>query len=158
ARAGGAVGNASVGQGGHRPRYLRHREGQADSGVAGLHEEDREDAGAGDRSGDEASGRTAMTRKFIPVEESFVEWRKDPEYVEEYEALEEEFALAKSLIEARSKANLTQEQVAERMHTSQSYVAKLEGGRINPTINALRRYAKATGTKLRFQFLRDGTR
>jgi len=83
---------------------------------------------------------------------------KDPEYVTEYEALEEEFALIEALIEARTKADLTQQQVAERMHTSQSYVAKLEGGRINPSINALRRYAKATGTKLRFQFLRDGTR
>jgi ribosome-binding protein aMBF1 (putative translation factor) len=96
-----------------------------------------------------------MTRKFIPVEESFAEWAKDPEFVKEYEALEEEFALAKALIKARSTANLTPEQVAERMHTSQSYVAKLEGGRINPTMKALKRYAEATGTKLRFNFVRD---
>lgn len=96
-----------------------------------------------------------MTRKFIPVEESFAEWAKDPEFVKEYEALEEEFALAKALIAARSTANLTQEQVAERMHTSQSYIAKLEGGRINPTMKALKRYAEATGTKLRFNFVRD---
>ena len=58
-------------------------------------------------------------------------------------------------MDARSKANLTQEQVAERMYTSQSYVAKLEGGRINPTMKALKRYAEATGTKLRFNFVRD---
>lgn len=97
-----------------------------------------------------------MSRKFIPVEEVFAELHKDPEYMAEYEALEEEFALIEALIDARMKADLTQEQVAERMQTSQSYVAKLEGGRINPSVNALRRYAKATGTKLRFQFLRDG--
>lgn len=99
-----------------------------------------------------------MTRKFIPVEEVFSELRKDPEYMKEYDALEEEFALVAALIDARAKANLTQEQVAERMQTSQSYVAKLEGGRINPSVKALKRYAEATGTKLRFQFVRDGTR
>lgn len=98
-----------------------------------------------------------MSKKFIPVEDSFAEWRKDPEYVREYDALEEEFALIEALIDARMKADLTQEQVAQRMQTSQSYVAKLEGGRINPSVTALKRYAKATGTKLRFQFLPDGT-
>ncbi|MBA3448863.1 MAG: helix-turn-helix transcriptional regulator [Pseudaminobacter sp.] len=95
-----------------------------------------------------------MTRKYIPVAEAAAEWFKDPEFVKEYDALEEEFALAAALIDARSKANLTQEQVAERMNTSQSYVAKLEGSRISPTMKALRRYADATGTKLRFSFVR----
>lgn len=33
-------------------------------------------------------------RKFIPVEEAFTEWRKDPKYVAAYDALEEEFAPA----------------------------------------------------------------
>jgi hypothetical protein len=35
-----------------------------------------------------------MKRKFIPAEESFRQWKKDPKYVAEYEALENEFALA----------------------------------------------------------------
>lgn len=99
-----------------------------------------------------------MTRKFIPAEEVFAERRKDPEYMKEYDSLEEEFALIEALIEARTKADLTQEQVAERMQTSQSYIAKLEGGRINPSVKALKRYADATGTKLRFQFVRDPAR
>jgi hypothetical protein len=43
-----------------------------------------------------------VSRMNIPVEESFAEWRKDPEYVKAYNALEEEFWLAKAIIEARS--------------------------------------------------------
>jgi hypothetical protein len=35
-----------------------------------------------------------MSRKMIPVEESFAAWRKEPEYVEAYNALEDEFSLA----------------------------------------------------------------
>ena len=36
-------------------------------------------------------------KKMIPVEESFAAWRKDPEYVKAYNALEEEFSLAASI-------------------------------------------------------------
>lgn len=50
-----------------------------------------------------------MKRKFIPAEDSFWQWKKHPKYVAEYEALEKEFALASALIEARSKADMTQE-------------------------------------------------
>jgi hypothetical protein len=39
-----------------------------------------------------------MSRKMIPVEECFVAWRKDPKYVEAYNALEDEFSLAEAMI------------------------------------------------------------
>jgi ribosome-binding protein aMBF1 (putative translation factor) len=93
-----------------------------------------------------------MTRKFIPVEESFREWREDPEYVAAYGALEDEFALASALIKARAGADMTPEQVAAAMGTTQAVVARLEGGRIRPTTRTLERFAKATGTRLRISF------
>ena len=93
-----------------------------------------------------------MKRKFIPVEEAFAEWRKDPEYVLVYEALEEEFALASALIKARSEADMTQEQVAEAMGTTQAVVARLESGKGLPSTRTLERFAKATRTRLRITF------
>lgn len=93
-----------------------------------------------------------MSRKMIPVEESFAEWRKDPAYREAHAALEEEFALARALIDARTGANVSQEEIARRMQTSQSAVARLESGRGNPSLNTLRRYAEATGARLRIVF------
>lgn len=93
-----------------------------------------------------------MSRKMIPVEESFAEWRKDPAYREAHATLEEEFALARALIEARTGANVSQEEIARRMQTSQSAVARLESGRGNPSLNTLRRYAEATGARLRIVF------
>jgi|SRR5687767_2302298 transcriptional regulator with XRE-family HTH domain len=80
------------------------------------------------------------------------EWMKDPEYRREYEALEEEFSLMRALIEARIGAGLTQEQLAERMETSQSAIARLESGRSLPSGRTLQRFAEATGTKLRISF------
>jgi transcriptional regulator with XRE-family HTH domain len=80
------------------------------------------------------------------------EWMKEAKYRQEYDSLEEEFSLASALIAARSKAGLTQQEVATRMKTSQSFVARMEGGSIAPTWNSLRRYAKATGTRLKIEF------
>ena len=82
------------------------------------------------------------------VEKLHNEWKKDPEYVAEFNALAEEFDIANALIKARSQANMTQADVAERMNTTQSVIARLEGG-ANPSIKMLKRYAAATGTKLK---------
>ena len=48
------------------------------------------------------------------------DWLKNPEVQTEYEALEEEFSIAEALIRARAEADMTQEQVAEKMETSKS--------------------------------------
>ena len=90
--------------------------------------------------------------KMIPVEESFAEWRKDPNYVEAYDALEGEFSLAAALIEARARAGLTQQQLADRMHTTQAVIARLESGRVKPSTRTLERLATATGMRLRISF------
>lgn len=88
----------------------------------------------------------------IPLSKLSDEWFKDPEFVREYEALEEEFALARALIGARAQAGLTQEELAQRMGTTQSVVARLEGGRSRPSTTTLAKFAKATGTRLRVSF------
>lgn len=93
-----------------------------------------------------------MTQKMIAAEEQFAEWRKDPAYLHGHAALEEEFALAAALIDARRQACLTQEDVAEKMKTSQQAVARLEGGRANPSLKTLRRFAEATDTRLKIAF------
>jgi len=90
--------------------------------------------------------------RTIPVEESFAEWRKDPKYVEAYEVLEDEFSLAAALIEARARAGLTQQQLADRMHTTQAVIARLESGRVKPSTRTLERLAAATGMRLRISF------
>lgn len=96
-------------------------------------------------------------RKYIPVEEILKEWRKDPEFVAAYDALEEEFALTSALIHARAEAGLTQEQVAEAMGTTQAVIARLESGRSMPSTRTLKRFADATGTRLRISFEKPGS-
>jgi ribosome-binding protein aMBF1 (putative translation factor) len=93
-----------------------------------------------------------MMKKMISVEESFAAWRKDPEYIKAYDALADEFALAAAMIEARAHAGLPQEQLAQRMHTTQAVIARLESGRVKPSTRTLERLAAATGMKLRISF------
>jgi ribosome-binding protein aMBF1 (putative translation factor) len=93
-----------------------------------------------------------MKSKFIPAEASFAQWKKDPKYAAQYAALEEEFALASALIKARGNADMTQEQVAEAMGTTQAVVARLESGKGLPSTRTLERFAKATHTRLRISF------
>ena len=80
------------------------------------------------------------------------EWFRRPGYKAEYEALVEAFGIASALIEARARAGLTQEQVAERMHTTQTVIARLESGRGKPSTRTLERFAEATGSRLRIVF------
>lgn len=89
-----------------------------------------------------------MTR----VKDLHRKWLKEPDYKAAYEALEDEFALAKALIEARKRAGLSQDQLAHRMKTSQSYIARIESGRVRPSTHALERLAQATGTRLKITF------
>ena len=67
----------------------------------------------------------------------------------EYNALEAEFAWLAELLQARNRAGLTQTEVAERMGTTPSAVARLEAGggsqKHSPSIATLRKYAEAVG-------------
>ena len=92
--------------------------------------------------------------KTIPFELLANEWRKDPAFMAEYDALEEEFALAGALIRARAAADMSQHDIAAHMGTSQPAVARLEGGKSNPSLATLRRYAAAVGAKLVIGFER----
>jgi predicted transcriptional regulator len=70
-----------------------------------------------------------------------------PEVREAYEAMRPEFEIARAIIEARTASGLTQEDLAARMGTSQSYIAKLESGRTLPTMRTWFKIAEATGTR-----------
>ena len=79
-------------------------------------------------------------------------WSKDPEYRKAYDALEDEFALAAAIAEARSRAGLTQQEVAQRMHTTQGNIARLEAGRTTPSTRTLEKFASAVGARLKISF------
>ena len=89
----------------------------------------------------------------IPIDKLHDKWREDEEYRAAYEALEPEFALAEELIAARGRAGLTQADVAARMGTTQSVVARIESGRNPPNLKTLEKYARAVGMRVSVRLL-----
>ena len=73
---------------------------------------------------------------------------KDPEFRAAYNALEPEYKLASSLIEARLAQKLTQEELAKKAGVTQNTITRLESGTTNPTFATITRVASALGKEL----------
>jgi len=87
----------------------------------------------------------------MPYDTISQKWESTPAFKKEFDALKPEFEVAKVLIEARLKSRLSQKEVAAKMHTTQSVVARLESGQQNVSLNTLRRYVTAIGRKIKIE-------
>jgi ribosome-binding protein aMBF1 (putative translation factor) len=81
----------------------------------------------------------------------------DPEVLAEYDRLGSIFAVVGEMIEARQAAGLTQADIAARMGTSQSVIARLENARHMPTFDMVARYAAAIGRRLDIRLVPSGS-
>ena len=79
-------------------------------------------------------------------------WIKNPTYKKAYKECQVEFEIAKEVIEARMKSGLSQEELAIRMQTSQSAIARLESGSTLPSIRTLAKFAQATNSQIQIHF------
>jgi ribosome-binding protein aMBF1 (putative translation factor) len=84
----------------------------------------------------------------IPFEKLKARLLANPKVKAEYDSLAPEFEIAAELIRARRRAGLSQAELATRMRTSQSTIARLESGQTLPSTKTLLRYAEATGSKI----------
>jgi len=76
----------------------------------------------------------------------------------EYDRLDEEFALLDEFLKARTAAGLTQAELAKRIGTTQSAIARLESGRENhsPSLSTLQKYARALNCRLELRLVKTG--
>ena len=73
---------------------------------------------------------------------------KDPEFKAEYDRLEPEFAIIRSIIRKRLETGMSQKQLAQKMGTKQSALSRLESGTYNPSLAFLKKVSEALGGKL----------
>jgi ribosome-binding protein aMBF1 (putative translation factor) len=85
-----------------------------------------------------------VTKRLLTTKKKML---ADREVRAAYDVLADEFDLARELIAARVRAGMTQAEVAERMGTTQSVVARLESGARMPSVNTLLKFAKATRSR-----------
>ncbi|MEX2556874.1 MAG: helix-turn-helix transcriptional regulator [Actinomycetota bacterium] len=79
---------------------------------------------------------------------------RNPDFPRLIQAAAERKRLLRELASARRAARLTQSDVAARMKTSTSAVARLERGEMNPTVATLQRFATAVGKKIDWRLVR----
>ena len=73
---------------------------------------------------------------------------KNSEFAEAYEALDAQYEFARQVIAARLAQGLTQEDLANRVGTSQANISKIEHGALNPSIGTAQRIAAGLGKRL----------
>jgi transcriptional regulator with XRE-family HTH domain len=135
---------------GLRVRFFSVTVGRCSSGIR---EEDSEDAARADRACAAASKGNHMTITFEKLKARLL---ANPKVKAEYDALAPEFEISAELVRARLRAGLSQAELAARMGTSQSTIARLESGQALPSTKTLLRYAQATGSKFHVRLFFGG--
>lgn len=81
------------------------------------------------------------------------EQMKNPEFKEEYDALEPEFAIIQAIIDACKSSGITQKELSQKSGIAQGDISKLENGNANPSLKTLQRLASAMGKRLKIEFV-----
>lgn len=77
---------------------------------------------------------------------------KNPEFKRLHEESRPEFEIARAVIRARIQKGLTQKQLADKLHTGQSAISRVESANSTPSLSFLKKLAQALGTSLSVQF------
>lgn len=77
---------------------------------------------------------------------------QNPDVKREYDALETEFSLIRTLLDARKAAGMTQQDLANKTGIRQGDISKFERGRGNPSLKTLERLADGLGMQCRVVF------
>lgn len=86
-------------------------------------------------------------------EDALAKELQNPEFKKEWDALEEEYQIKKSMIEARIAADMTQAELSKITGITQSDISKIENGNGNPSVKTLKKIAHAFGKKLKIEFV-----
>jgi DNA-binding XRE family transcriptional regulator len=94
---------------------------------------------------------------LFDIEKTKAEWMKDPAFRTAYEEREDEFAALAALLSARKTAGFSQAEVADRMGIKPSALARIESSlgsrKHSPSIETLRKYARACGKRLEIKIV-----
>jgi DNA-binding XRE family transcriptional regulator len=90
-----------------------------------------------------------MEQDFLDemIEEST---RRNAEFPSLIEEAHQRRALLEALTAIRSRSRISQSSIAKRIHTSQSAIARLEAGTVDPRLSTIQRYAASVGKRIQW--------
>lgn len=88
--------------------------------------------------------------KFRPIsfQKVLAKALKNPAFKKAYDVLDVEYSVIEQIISKRLEKGMSQEELADKIGTKQSAIARLEGGNTNPSVAFLEKVSKALGGKL----------
>jgi len=90
-----------------------------------------------------------MRKKYgYPFKKHLREQLKDPEFKKAWDETEIESSIAKGMIGKRIEKNISQRDLAKKINSTQAVISRIESMNANPSINTLKRIAKALDAKL----------
>ena len=96
-----------------------------------------------------------MTKKLIKAtdfNDFLKEELKNPEFKKWFDYYGKQLEISLSLLRLRKKKGMTQTELAKKIGTTQSNVARLESGQQNFTVETLDKVAKVFGKELKVTF------
>lgn len=93
-----------------------------------------------------------MKRKEFTLQDHLRESLKDPAFRKAWEESEAEYQVSRALIAARIKGQISQEELAQKAHTTQAVISRLENMTANPSVGLLQKIAQALNLKVKIQF------
>jgi len=78
---------------------------------------------------------------------------KDPEFAQNYEIGYQDFKIGVMLKIAREKAGLTQEQLAEKLHTKKTAISRIENHAQDIKLSTLQNFARIMGKELKIELI-----
>ena len=79
---------------------------------------------------------------------------KNPEFKKHYDEYGKQLEIAYQILELRKKKNISQAQLAKKIGTKQSNIARMEAGQQNFSVDILGKIAEALGCNVKIMFCR----
>ena len=94
------------------------------------------------------------TNKARDFQEYLAQKLKNPQFKRYYDEYGKQLEIAYQILQLRKKEKLSQIELAKKLKTSQSDVARMEAGQQNFTTDTLQKIASAFHRKLRIEFVK----
>ncbi len=78
---------------------------------------------------------------------------QNPEVKAEYDALQPEYDIIQTMIDARVQQNMTQKDLSARTEITQADISRIENGMRNSSLNMVKKLAQGLGMQLKLEFI-----
>jgi ribosome-binding protein aMBF1 (putative translation factor) len=93
-------------------------------------------------------------QKAVDFQEHLKEQLKNPEFKKYYDEYGKQLEIAYQILQLRKKKKMSQKELAKKIGTKQSNIARMETGQQNFTTETLQRIASAFNCDLKIEFVK----